>query len=90
MKIVSVKWRDSIISSQPWQDVDDILEFAKKDIGDCFTCGLLLFENENHIVVILQVSDTQEVYGVSKIPRSAIIEINEVDELDFEFSTSEK
>lgn len=81
MKRVEVSWIDSAGNSG-WRDLDDVLREAGNDPLQCWTCGYLLEDNDEYVLVALNRtvhpdgSKTRESVGDTiQIPRVAVSQI---------------
>ena len=73
--MVSVKWKDAESQGGPtWEDAEEMLEFAKEPLVVVHTVGLLIHSDDEKVAITDTVSDEQ-MGGVTKIPRTWIIEM---------------
>ena len=73
--MVSVKWKDAESQGGPtWEDAEEMLEFAREPLVVVHTVGLLIHSDDEKVAITDTVSDEQ-MGGVTKIPRTWIIEM---------------
>ena len=72
MKLVLVKWEDSVQPVVTWHHFDDLpaLEIAK-----CESVGLVVAENDQVLMLAANVADNEQCSGIMRIPKSCITEI---------------
>ena len=80
MKIVHIKWIDSIHSSG-WQSRSSFESFSKEPILHLDSVGFLAWEHEDYVVIV-QSAGPDDIDAMMKIPRCAITEIREIGEVD--------
>lgn len=80
LKVVHVTWKDPAFSNSGWMDRDEFEKWAKSDLPDSDSVGMLAHEAEEYIVLVQSVGKV-EVADSVKISRSAISEIREIGEV---------
>ena len=79
-KRVEVTWLDSeSLRDQGWHDLEDVERFGESTDMTCMTCGYLLADKPDYIVIGLSISvhdgDPSQFDGIIKIPRCSITKI---------------
>ena len=71
---VEVTWEDAT-SLDPWTEMDEArdLETAK-----CTTIGYLIFKDNERVVIASNVSEDDEAFGITCIPRGCITKIKKL------------
>lgn len=84
MKVVHVKWKDPGFSENSWMSESRFKEWAKEDVVQCESVGLLAYETEFYIVLIQSVGD-ELIASALKISRAAIQSVQEIGEVPIMF-----
>jgi hypothetical protein len=69
MKLVFIEWTDAIGCGAGWQDDVSLDSYN----GNCYTCGILLDENEDWYMVAGHVTaDLKQSQGALEIPKAMV------------------
>lgn len=78
MKIVLVKWRDTLSLDKGWLSIDQAVEEGQKEsVKDFITVGYLIHKG-NFILVAATWDGEKEYNDISIIPKSSVIRIEKI------------
>lgn len=78
MKVVKVKWVDSLSDNGRWTLKEDIDDY----VAECVSYGWLVTDNDNYITIALnRIAEPEQYCQMISIPKCAVIELTDIEDV---------